>query len=146
MEIETIRRYIRDAQQAYKVAVAKLGVGDTNSDLAVLLNAARRHEIHRRGIVTDQDGCTYEYRIHGSGYSFKDLASGKEIHFDVTLVDGECCIRFSVWEVYKYASSSGDPLSEETVGPELKRLSLGEESLVHVVEGASDYYHWREEP
>src|SRR5205823_14655507 len=101
--------------------------------------------IHRRGMVTDQDGRTYEYRIHGSGYSFKDVASGKEIHFDVTLVDEKYYIRFSVWEVYKYASSMGEILSEETVGPELKRLSLGEGHLVHILEGASDYYYWREE-
>ena len=60
MEIETIRRYIRDAHQAYEVTVARLGIADVNSDLYTLLKAARKQEIHRRGMVTDQDRGNWE--------------------------------------------------------------------------------------
>ena len=139
MEIETIHRFIRDAQQVYRAAVDKLRVGDSDLDLAALLRAARRHEIQRRGILQVRDG-RLEYRIHGSGYSFRDLTNGKEVHFDVALVDGHYRIRFSGWELFEYASSVGESLSEEAVGPELNRLCRGVESLVHVREGASDYY------
>jgi hypothetical protein len=62
---------------------------EVGSDLSALLRAARRQEIDRRGEVTSADGSpthpVYDYHIHGAGYSFRELRSGKAIHFDVHL-------------------------------------------------------------
>ena len=145
MGIDFVHRYIRDAHRAYQACMDSLGVTGSRSDLFALLRAARRREIDRRGEVATPEGERYEYHIHGSGYSFEDMGCNKVIRFDVTTDNGNSYIRFSAWEVYKYASSIGESTSEETVASELGRISVGESSMVHVLEGQTDYYYCTEE-
>jgi hypothetical protein len=142
---DLVHRYIRDAHRAYQACMSSLGVPGSRSDLFALLRAARRREIDRRGEITTPEGESYGYHIHGSGYSFEDSNCKKVIRFDVTTVNGSSALRFTAWEVYKYASSIGEPISEATVASELRRISGEESSMGHVLEGQTDYYYWPDE-
>ena len=140
MEVELLHRYIADANQAYQVCLAGLGLANSGSDLSTLTQAARNREIDRRGEVKDQDGVVYEYHVHGSGYSFKESGSGKEIHFDITTIDGVLHIRFSAWKMQRYASSVGESMSENGVAEQLKDLSRSSRLLKNIVELDFDYF------
>jgi hypothetical protein len=144
MDIDQIRRYVRDAHLACQACLAGLGVIDIGFGLSTLVRAAGKQEIDRRGEVTSPDGAVYSYHIHGGGYSFKDLSSGKETHFDVKLVDGVPRIHFGTWKLQRYATSVGEPISQATVASELRRLSAEESSLVHFKEGPFEYWYWVE--
>src|SRR5690349_16663487 len=100
MDIELVRAFIHDAKQACQDCNNALALSGTSSDLVQLLQAARSGSIERRGQVSTPAGRTYEYRVHGAGYSFKELHSGKELHFDVLpYVEGIPRIRFSASSV-----------------------------------------------
>jgi len=133
-------RYVRDAHQAYRVCSTRFGISGQPSDLWALLRAARKGQLDKRGEVA-AEGVAYEYRIHGAGYSFKEVGSGKLIHFDVVTVHGSDHVRFSVWELHQYGSSVGELITEAEVASELKKLSDTEPRLVHVQDGPFDYYY-----
>jgi hypothetical protein len=140
MEADFVRRFIDDVRHTYRACATSLGVQEAGSDLAALLRVARQPEFKRRGEVTSESGTVYAYHVHGAGYSFKDLKTGKEIHFDTMLVDGAFQIRFSPWNLHRYASSIGEVFSEDSVRSALKTLSATASFFVHVVDGPFDYY------
>jgi hypothetical protein len=143
MELDIVQCYLSDAYQAYRACAASLGMHDPLRDLSSLLRAARTRAIPEVGKATASGGAIYEYRVHGAGYSFKELKSGKLIHFDVVLVDDVSHIRFSNWKLQQYAASIGGPLSEAAVASALRRVSATDPSMVHVLDGPYDYDYCR---
>jgi hypothetical protein len=142
MEIDLVRAFAEDATQACRDCSIALELSSANSDLVQLQQAARRAAIERRGTIATPSRHTYEYYVHGAGYSFKELSSGKEMHFDVVPVEGVPRIRFSAFSVVRYASSFGMAVSREGVQSDLNRLSQEHSSIVHVVDGPFDYFYW----
>src|SRR5579884_1352713 len=141
MEIDLLRCYVGDALQAYEACLAGLEVPGSPSDLSALLRAARKGEIDRRGKVTTPEKGVYEYHVHGAGYTFKEGRTGKDIRFDVMPVGGAERIRFTAWDLYKYAASLGEPVTEASAASELRRLSAEEKGIVRVAEGPFEYYY-----
>lgn len=92
-------------------------------------------------MVTTPVGEVFEYHVHGTGYTFTHLQSRKEMHFDVTRVDGIQNIRFSVWAVCRYAQSIGINVSEMPAAAEELRMLIADlPDIVNVREGFFDYY------
>jgi hypothetical protein len=99
MSLELVRSYVRDAVQAYQACTSALGVSSPALDLFALLRAARSGGVIRRGELTTQDGVGFAYHIHGTGYSFTELSSGRQTNFDVCVVGDSQCVRFTVWHL-----------------------------------------------
>jgi hypothetical protein len=145
MDTALVRHFIEDARQACQDCNKVLALSSTGSDLAQLLQAARRGTIERRGKVAVPGRRVYEYHVHGAGYSFKELPSGKEIHFDVVPVDGVHRIRFSAFSIVRYASSIGIESSPEAAQSLLDKLSEEDSCIVHVIDGPFNYFYWTDE-
>ena len=140
MSLELIHNYLHDSVQAYRACADALGVSSPALDILALIRVARSGDFNRRGELTTLGGVRYGYHIHGTGYTFTALASGRETRFDACVVGNNQCIRITVWNLLQYASSIGQVLTREAVqdaiqGPEATHLQL-----VHVTEGGSDFY------
>lgn len=142
MNINIVQQYVDDAKHAHEVCMASFQLTPSAGVLSTLLTAARRRDIARQGEVHGPTGEVYEYKVHGSGYSFKDRRSNKDIRFDVTSIDGTDRIRFSPWELLKYLESLGEPASEEVIASELRVLSEVEPRVVRIADGTHEYFYW----
>jgi len=142
MEIDLVRNFVADAKQACRDCNETLSLSSASSELVPLQQAARRGAIDRRGKIALPDRRVYEYHVHGAGYSFKELPSGKEIHFDVVPVEGVYRMRFSAISIVRYASGIGVVTSPEAVQSDLNRLSGEHSCIAHVLDGPFDYFYW----
>jgi hypothetical protein len=86
-----------------------------------------------------QEGVGFGYHIHGSGYSFTALSSGRQTNFDVCVGDSQC-VRFTVWHLLQYASSTGQDLTRDEVQHALGEPDVTQSQLIHVAEAGFDYY------
>ncbi len=143
MDIELLRGFIADARQACRDCNAAFALSGSESELVRLQQAARSAAVERQGKVVAHDGGrVYEYRVHGAGYSFREVVSGKEIHFDVAPLEGVPRMRFSAASVLRYLTSIGVMTSPEVVRAELNVFSTASPELKHVAEHGFDYYLW----
>lgn len=142
MDFDLLRSFIADARQACRDWNAIHEPLGSEPELVRLLRAARSSAIDRRGRFATESGRIYDYHVHGAGYSFNEIANGKEIHFDVVSVDGVPRIRFSAWSVIQYVGGVDTVASMEVVRSELDRLGADHHELMHVTEGGLDYYLW----
>ncbi len=97
MSLELVRSYLHDSVQAYQACAAALGVSSTTLDILALIRAARVGGFNRRGEVTTPEGVGYAYHVHGAGYTFTALASGRRTSFDACVMGDNQCVRFTVW-------------------------------------------------
>ncbi|MGC4002496.1 MAG: hypothetical protein QM811_04875 [Pirellulales bacterium] len=141
MEIEYLCRYLDDARLAYRFCVDRLGISAESSDFLDLLRAGRNGQVAKVGTVVD-DFNGYKYHIHGIGYSFKDLSGGKQIHFEIVLMDGRAYIRISVWALHQYVSSIGKRISMDEVNNKLKSFHESERRLTRIQDGGFELYCW----
>ena len=115
------------------------------SELVRLLLAVRSAAIDRKGRFAAESGRIYDYHVHGAGYSFIEIALGKEFHFDVVSVDRVPRIRFSAWSVIRYMGGVETVASVEAVRSEIDRLGAEHHELMHVTEVGFDYSLWSDE-
>lgn len=143
MDIKLLGNFVTDARHACRDCNVAFSLLGSESELVRLQKAARSATVDRQGKVTTTDaGRVYEYRVHGSGYSFREVLSGKEIHFDVAPLSGVARIRFSASSVLRYLTSIGTVISPEVVRAELNTLSTESLELEHVTDDGFDYYFW----
>lgn len=139
-----IRQYAADARQACGTCMISRGLAEFSQDISALLRAVQKREIERRGEAQGANGNTYEYHIHGSGYTFRERPGGKEIRFDIVLIEGFHHIRFSAWEIFKYLASQGNAISEGQVAAELRTLSIVDSWIAKVNGDSQEWYYYVE--
>lgn len=142
MTNDLVYRFIRDAFLACSSCRSELGLEDTGPGLVSLRLAAGAGQSDRHGEVKTSDGEAYKFAVHESGYTFRERASGKEIHFNVYSIDDVERIGFSVSSLISYASSIGIPISPPEMRSELERLSGTDRRLVHVTGDLISYYYF----
>ena len=131
MEIEWLGRYLHDILWVYRGCSEALGLA--NDRMTALLLAARSETVPRLGPVVLSDGSSWEYQVHGLGYSFRELAGSREIHFDIDAHthSGTERIRVSIWKFWKYLSSCGETTTTEAeIDRTLRTLSERPGSLI----------------
>ena len=142
MDLRLLTNFIADAKQACMDCNAAYSLPGPEPEIVRLQHAARSATIDRQGRVATGAGRAYEYRVHGSGYSFGEILSGKEIHFDVAPVCGVPRIRFSASGISRYLESVGARTSPDVVRSELNRLGDESPELMHITDNGFDYYLW----
>jgi hypothetical protein len=140
MRLGLVRSYVHDAVQAYQACTTAIGISTPALDLFALLRAARSGEVIRRGEVVTPNGLCFGYHIHGSGYSFTDQSSGRQINFDVCIINDSPCLRFTVWHLQQYASSIGQDITRDAAQDALGEPDVIQSQLIHVTEAGFDYY------
>ena len=140
MSVELVRSYLEECVQTYRACADTLGVAIPDLDLLALLRAARRETIPRSGELTTREGIQFGYRVHGAGYTFTALASGREIWFDVGIKGGNQCIRFTTLSVQRFVAGLGQDVTPGEIEEALQRPDALRLQVVHFTEGASDYY------
>jgi hypothetical protein len=140
MSIQLVLNYVRDAVLAYQRCTAALGLPASPLNLSDLLRAARTDRVRRQGELVTQGGIGFRYHVHGTGYSFTELGNGRQTNFDVCIVGGEQCLRFTVWHLLQYASSVGQDLTRDAVLDALQEPDATQSQLVRVTEDGFDFY------